>query len=85
MGSGFNVDVGALGVFDSALYVGPGFTALKGEPTNKISRWNGTQLDSAGEKMHGCVNKFIVYNKELYAAGRFDMQCSRCTKRLLYS
>ena len=71
MGSGFNDDVRALGVFNGELIAVGEFTAIGGAPINRIARWTGTTWQPIGTGMNGRVYALTTFNGELIAGGEF--------------
>ena len=80
VGSGTNLDVTTLAVFDDgsgpALYVGGRFTGAGGGAANYIANWNGTYWRALGRGLNGGVSALTVFDdgggSELHAGGCFN-------------
>ncbi|KAA0213287.1 MAG: hypothetical protein DYG94_11730 [Leptolyngbya sp. PLA3] len=75
LGSGMNVEVRALCVYNNALYAGGLFTTAGGTPANYLARWNGSTWSAVGVGTNGFVRALAVYNdgsgNALYVGGHF--------------
>lgn len=75
LGSGTNVEIRALCVYNNALYAGGLFTTAGGAPANYLARWNGSSWSNVGVGTNGFVRALAVYNdgggNALYVGGHF--------------
>lgn len=68
---GVNNTVNAATVMNGELYIGGAFTAIVGEPINRIAKWDGTQWSHLGSGVNGTVNALHVIGGDLYVGGDF--------------
>jgi hypothetical protein len=66
---GFQNVVRGLAVYNGDLIAGGLFTSAGGTPVNNVARWDGTNWQPMGAGITNGVNRFIVFNGELLAAG----------------
>ncbi len=73
VGSGTNMQVRAMAVYNGELYVGGQFDHAGGIAANFIARWDGVTWDSVGTGLSGGsgIYSMAVYAGELYVGGYF--------------